>query len=291
MSLPPPRFADLHLHTRFSDGTYTPEDVAAAARKHGFAAVSVTDHDTVEGCEPAAAACKAAGIEFLTGVELTAEHNGQELHFLGYGIDIHMPAFLAEITKYQSVRQERIREMVTRLNELSLPLQAETVFALANCQSPGRPHVARALVNAGLCGDLDEAFERFLKKNRPAWVPKFKMSASRAIQVIQEAHGVAVLAHPGLTRSDDMIPEIVQAGLDGLECFHAKHTASMSARYLDIARQHHLLVTGGSDCHGLNKGKSLIGTIRLPYEHVEMLKSRVVQRAAISRPTGHSNQS
>src|SRR6266404_2541012 len=163
-------FADLHLHTNFSDGTYTPEEVVENARRHGLDGMALTDHDTVEGCPRAAAACGAAGIEFLVGAELTAEQDGHEIHILGYDFDIQNPRLLREIQKFQAVRQNRVREMVARLNRMNVPLQAEEVFALANCRAPGRPHVARALVAAGLVGSLDEAFERFLRKNRPAWV-------------------------------------------------------------------------------------------------------------------------
>ena len=266
-------FADLHLHTHFSDGTYSPEEVAALGRKFGFAALALTDHDTVEGCARMAAACETAGIEFITGTELTAERGGNELHLLAYFIDTGNAKFLAEIAKFQAVRQNRIREMVARLNDLNVPLAAETVFALANCRSPGRPHVARALVNAGHCATLDAAFERFLKKNRPAWVPKMKMSATDGIELIHQAGGLAVMAHPGLNRTDEVIPDLVDAGLDGIECFHTKHSTSTTGHYLELADKFHLLITGGSDCHGLSKGKPLIGTVKLPYVHVEKLKA------------------
>jgi len=265
-------FADLHLHTQFSDGTYSPEEVVSQATSHGLTAIALTDHDTVEGCERTARACEAAGVEFISGTELTAEHNNNELHVLGYFLDTQNAKLLAEIAKFQAVRQNRIQQMVGRLNELGVPLQAEAVFALANCRSPGRPHVARALVNAGLCANLDEAFERFLKKNRPAWVPKMKISALVAIELIHQAGGLAVMAHPGLNRTDEVIPHLVEAGLDGIECFHTKHSAAVSEHYLELADRFHLLVTGGSDCHGLSKGKPLIGTVKLPYEHVEKLK-------------------
>ncbi len=268
------RFADLHLHTNFSDGTYTPEELAAFGRQHGLAAMSLTDHDTIGGCARMATACQAVGIEFISGSELTAELNGNELHLLGYFIDIHNPKLLAEMSRFQTVRQNRIREMVARLNQLNIPLHDDAVFALANCLSPGRPHVARALIQAGFCKSLDEAFNRFLKKNKPAWVPKFKVSALDAIALIHQAGGVAVMAHPGLNRTDDIIPDLVAAGLDGLECFHSKHSTVTAEHYLMLADQHRLLVTGGSDCHGMNKGKPLIGTVKLPYEHVERLKER-----------------
>lgn len=276
-------FADLHLHTCFSDGTYTPEELALEASRRGLSAIALTDHDTVEGCERAAAACRDLGIEFIPGSELTAEQDDCEIHILGYLFDTTNPTLLSELGKFQSVRQNRIHEMVARLNALEIPLEAETVFALANCQSPGRPHVARALVEGGLCGSLDEAFERFLKKNRPAWVPKMKISALNAIELIHQVGGLAVMAHPALNRSDHVIPELIEAGLDGIECFHTKHSAPVAQHYLQIAEQHHLLVTGGSDCHGLSKGKPLIGTVKLPMERVRLLQGAAQQRKQRTR--------
>src|ERR1051325_1309238 len=252
-------FADLHLHSHFSDGTFAPEEIVALARKFGHAAIALTDHDSVEGCERMAAACETAQIEFITGAELTAEHADNELHILGYFIDPSNQRLLTELAKFQIVRQNRIRDMVARLNELNVPLKAEAVFELANCRSPGRPHVARALVQAGHCKSHDQAFERFLKKGRTAWVPKAKMSALQAIELIHQAGGLAVMAHPGLNRTDEVIPDLVDAGLDGIECFHTKHSAATSEHYLEIADKFNLLVTGGSDCHGLSKGKPLIG--------------------------------
>jgi 3',5'-nucleoside bisphosphate phosphatase len=281
MSAPPPgRWADLHLHTFFSDGTYSPQELVAQAQRTQLQVLALTDHDTVEGCAPTARACEAARIEFIAGTELTAEQGGHEIHILGYAMDVSHVRLLHEIGKFQLVRQQRIREMVQRLNEIKVPIQAEEVFALANCRAPGRPHVARALVQAGLVGSLDEAFERFLKKNRPAWVPKFKMSAADAIALVHEAGGVAVMAHPGLNRSDEVIPPMVESGLDGIECFHTKHSPSQSEHYQQIAARFGLLVTGGSDCHGMSKGRPLIGSVRLPYVHVEKLKARAAERRA-----------
>ena len=265
------KFADLHLHTQFSDGTFTPEELVLHAQKGGLACIALTDHDTVEGCPRAAAACAAVSMEFIPGAELTAEYQDTEVHILGYFLDTHNEVLLAKIAKFQTVRQNRIREMVAALNKLGISLKAEAVFELANCQSPGRPHVARTLVKEKLVGSLDEAFERFLKKGRPAWVPKAKMSALESIQLIHQAGGMAVMAHPGLNRTDEIIPDLVAAGMDGIECFHTKHSTATSERYLEIADKHHLLVTGGSDCHGYSKGRPLIGTVRLPYEHVQQL--------------------
>jgi 3',5'-nucleoside bisphosphate phosphatase len=268
------KFADLHLHTQFSDGTFSPEELTGHGQRLGFAALALTDHDSVEGCARMAAACGAAGIEFITGMELTAEQDDIEVHLLGYFVDTQNKKLLGEIGRFQAVRQNRIHEMVAKLNQLNVPLAADAVFALANCKSPGRPHVARALVQAGFCRTPDEAFERFLKKHRPAWVPKAKMSAREGVELIHQANGLAVMAHPGLNRTDDIIPALVDAGLDGIECFHTKHSTKTAERYLEIADKFKLLVTGGSDCHGFSKGKPLIGTVKLPYEHVEKLKAK-----------------
>lgn len=268
-------FTDLHLHTFFSDGTYSPEELASEAARFNLSAIALTDHDTVDGCERLAAACKQRGIEFIPGTELTAEIRGSELHMIGYFIDVNQPELLVKMSHFQKVRQDRIREMVERLNKMNIPLDVETVFAIANCNSPGRPHIGRALVQAGVCKTLDEAFERFLKKNRPAWVPKFKMSAQDAIQLIHNSGGLAVFAHPGLNRSDDLLSELVESGLDGLECYHTKHSTAVSEHYVALADRYKLAITGGSDCHGMNKGQPLIGSIKLPYDYVRKLKARL----------------
>ena len=266
--------ADLHLHTFFSDGTYTPEELAAHASAQGLSAVALTDHDTVDGCPRMAAACAANGLEFIPGAELTSEYKGKEFHILGYWLDTAAPALLSRLSGFQAVRTSRIRDMVQRLNQRGIPLTAEAVFAIANCRAPGRPHVARALVEGGHCATYDEAFERFLKKGRPGWVPKAKMEAATTIELIHAAGGAAVLAHPGLYHADRLIPELAAAGLDGLECWHTRHAADASASYARVAAELGLVATGGSDCHGMAKGEPLIGRVRLPYRQVTALYAR-----------------
>jgi predicted metal-dependent phosphoesterase TrpH len=265
-------FADLHLHTFFSDGTFSPEELAARGSEAGLVAMALTDHDTIEGCARMAQACQGLEIEFVVGTELTAEFDGREVHLLGFFLDLRNEKLLTEIKKFQDVRQSRVREMVSRLNKINVPLRAETVFELANCRSPGRPHVGRALVQEGFCATLDEAFERFLKKGRVAWVPKHKISALNAIDLIHQADGLAVLAHPGLNHCDEIIPSLVEQGLDGIECFHTKHSPGMTEHYLNLAAYLKVLVSGGSDCHGYSKKKPLIGGVKLPAHYFEKLK-------------------
>lgn len=273
-------FADLHLHTSFSDGTFSPEELVERAVEVGLSAMAVTDHDSVDACARVEAACRQHGLEFVSGTELTADADGRELHLLGYHFDPADQNFLEHLQKFQAGRQERLREMVARINALGIDLPEETVWEISQCRSPGRPHVARALVARGICQSFDEAFERFLKKDRPGWVPKYRISTVQAIDLIHRAGGLASLAHPGISQCNPLIPRLVEEGLDGLECFHSKHSPSVTEYYLSQAAGHRLLVTGGSDCHGLSKGTPLMGSIRLPKAHFDRLKEKAAARVA-----------
>lgn len=284
------KHADLHLHTHFSDGTFSPEELAAHAREHGLDAVALTDHDSVEGCERMEQACRREGLEFIPGAELTAEVTGQEVHVLGYWMDLSSPRLRAELRRFQGVRQQRVCEMVSRLNDSGVGLSESLVRSLARCEAPGRLHVARALVEQGFARDHDQAFDRFLKRGRPGFVPKARMSAEEAVGLIREAGGVAVLAHPGLYRNDSLIGRLKDAGIDGLECWHTRHSAEASEGYSRKAAELDLVATGGSDCHGMAKGEPLIGRVKLPYPQVEALRARRARRpddsgpASVTRP-------
>lgn len=268
------KLADLHLHTHFSDGTYSPEELAGHARSQGLDAVALTDHDSVEGCQRMESACHREGLEFIPGAELTAEVEGQEVHILGYWLDVGSAALRGELGRFQNVRQKRVREMVARLNENGVGVSEALVMSIANCEAPGRLHVARALVEQGYARDYDHAFDRFLKKGRAGFVPKARMSATEAVGVIRDAGGVAVLAHPGLYRNDSLIPKLKDAGISGLECWHTKHSPEASEGYSRRAAELDLIATGGSDCHGMAKGQPLIGRVKLPYAQVEALRAR-----------------
>lgn len=282
-------FADLHLHTNFSDGTFTPEELATRAAEQRLTAVALTDHDTVAGCPRMAEACEQQGVEFIPGAELTADHLGKEVHILGYWLDIGSPVLLSRLAGFQAIRTQRIRDMVYKLNRRGVPLTAEAVFQIAQCLSPGRPHVARALVEGGFCKTFDDAFERYLKKGRAGWVPKARMETRTAIDIIHAAGGVAVLAHPGLYRDDSIIPEIADDELDGLECWHTKHSADASSGYAKQAAELGLVATGGSDCHGMAKGQPLIGRVKLPYEQVAALKARRRSQPTPTAPSPSAN--
>ena len=274
------RLVDLHLHTRFSDGSYSPAELIHAAQGAGLAAIAVTDHDTLLGIADCLAAGQRAGFEVVAGVEMTCRIDTIELHLLGY--------FFGETWKSESlhaichhatkIRDQRIDDFIARLNALGIALTRADVGAPGvNPGSLGRPHVAAALVHKGVVKNLDEAFERFLKRGRPAYVERYRMTIAEAIGHIKRAGGLAVLAHPGLNRIDARIPELVDQGLDGLEVWHSKHSPTHSAKYLDMAAKLGLVATGGSDCHGPARGPAVIGSIKVPYAQLEALRDRLTR--------------
>lgn len=265
---------DLHCHSVFSDGGFTPEQIAIRAARRGLGAVALTDHDTVAGWERFRAACHAAGIEPVIGVELTAEQDGQDVDLLGWCFDPNHAELAHELQLCRQTRRQRIYDMTARLAQLGIAIQAEAVFALAGCDSPGRPHLAQLLVREGYCRSLEEAFHRFLRKDSPVWIPKRRLAAVRAIGLIHAAGGVVAMAHPGLTRRDDLIPRLAGLGLDGLECWHSAHSRSQAQRYLALANECRLLITGGSDCHGPAKGQPLLGSLRVPDTYLRALQER-----------------
>ncbi len=267
------RVADLHLHTRHSDGTFTSAEVVARAGAAGFACISLTDHDTLGGVPEMIPLCEAAGIEFIPGCELTARWNEKEVHVLAYCLRGEDPEFCAAIERFKSARAKRVADMVGKLQGKGVGLQVEDVTALADRGSAlGRLHVARALLNRGFIGEIDEAFQRFIGTGRPAFVPKFRLSVAEAATLIHRGGGAAIFAHPGLANLDDQFDALLAAGLDGIEVWHSRHSASQCKRYLDFATARGCVITGGSDCHGMAKGEVLIGSVRLDYAHVERLK-------------------
>ena len=273
-------YADLHLHTYFSDGTFSPEEVVERAEQQGLKAIAVTDHDTLDACPRAKEACDDRGIEFVYGTELTAEIDGSEVHVLGYFLNIEDPQLQSQIELFRKARVDRIYKMVDCLNKMGVQMEAKEVFEIANCKSPGRPHVARALIKKKVCPNYEAAFSRFLYNDGPAWVPKTRFPASDAIDIIHNAGGLAVLAHPVLNKRDDLIPELKDQGLDGIECFHTKHSGFQAKKYCQIANDNDLLISGGSDCHGFSKNRPLIGKIRLNEDYFSRLRGAAQSHSA-----------
>lgn len=266
------KFADLHLHTIFSDGTYTPQELISQSVKSGLSAIAVVDHDTVSGLEPTIKIGKIKNIEVLAGIELSAEYDGMEVHILGYLIDYKRKELIDKLEFLKKNRIERIYKIVDKLKNMGVTLEAESVFDMARHGTVGRLHVARAMVNTGLVGSIAGAFRKYIGDKCPAYVCNFRFSPSEAIKLIKEINGIPVLAHPYTLNKDELIPDFVDCGLMGLEVYYSEHTQAMINFYLGLARKYNLLITGGSDCHGNAKPEVKIGSIKIPYELVEKLK-------------------
>lgn len=245
---------DLHTHTSASDGYLAPGALIRAAQDAGIGVLGVTDHDTVDGLAEAETQARAAGIRLIPGIELSTYWRRVELHILGYFIDPRHPALLAFLTSTRSARLERLHAMVTRLFRLGLVVTADEALAETRDGNVGRPHLARVLVRRGYAASTDEAFDRYLGTDRPAYVPRPDVSIAEAVRVIHEAGGLAAWAHPGLHDRDDALPDLMAAGLDALEVYHPNHLPPKAARYRRLAAARGLLATGGSDFHGAEGG-------------------------------------
>jgi len=266
------KFADLHLHTFFSDGTYSPQVLVKEARGAGLSVIAVTDHDTVEAVKPAIASGAESGIEVIPGIELSCDYSGSEIHILGYFVDCDNKELLDKLYDLKKNRIARIHKIVSKLNDMGLALNAQSVFDFAKYGTVGRLHVARALLKGKFISTLQEAFQKFIGDKSPAYVCGFKLNPSEAISLIKKAGGLPVLAHPHTMGNDDLIFEFKKLGLMGLEVYYPEHSQAMINFYLNIAKEQDLLVTGGSDCHGQAKSEAKIGSVMLAYEFVEKLK-------------------
>jgi len=246
---------DLHLHTTASDGTDAPSDVVRIAFERGFSAIAITDHDSMSGVEEAVRAGAALGVRVIPGVEISA-CGEREVHVLGYGMT-SSETLEAHLTRMREQRSERMRQMVYRLNRIGVGITLKQATRGAT-GAVGRSHLARALVYRGDARDVRDAFNRYLAPGRPAFVPREKLSVEEAIDMIREAGGISVIAHPGQERIEGYwnrtrLQPLIRAGLAGLECFHPAHNTQQCMELVDICRQLGLLVTGGSDYHGTIK--------------------------------------
>lgn len=264
---------DLHVHTSASDGTDDPVLVVCRAGEIGLEAVGITDHDTVDGLLPAMEAGWAQSLEVIPGVELSTEYKGNEYHILGYLIDFQSADFLERLRRLRANRTERAFQMVQKLRELGVPITSDQVLAVAGRAAVGRPHIARVLAKEGLVGTIKEAFDRYIGTGCPAYVPRFKCTPFEAVQLIIRARGIPVLAHPGLADGDGIIPELAQAGLQGLEVYYPLHASKQIEHYLNLCSQYGLIPTGGSDYHGAeHEEHGKLATATVPYATVQRLK-------------------
>jgi len=248
---------DLHSHTTASDGTLSPAGLVREAVRHGVRVLAVTDHDSTDGIPQALEeARRHPPLEIVPGIEINCDVPGSEVHLLGYCLDWEADWFQDFLEGQRAERRARVIRITERLGELGMPIDPEEIFRLVKEGSAGRPHVAQAMVNRGYVASVRHAFDQYLHAGAIAHVPRRRLTPVEAVTVIRRARGVPVLAHPGVADRDALLPELVDAGLQGIECYYPEHSAAQVAHYRALCREHGLVETGGSDYHGPRRGRA-----------------------------------
>jgi len=274
---------DLHTHTTCSDGAVTPTQLVELAAAAQLAAVAITDHDTVAGLRSAAETGERLGVEVVSGVEISATWDSGTLHMLGYLFDPECPKLASALDEQRAARDRRNPLILEKLKALGFELTADEVALRAGGEVVGRPHIAQAMVARGYCCNVKEAFDRFLSDRGPAFVEKECVSPARAIQMIHDAGGLAVIAHPKWLHCSDedaldaAIYGLRELGVDGIECMHSDHDQADERRFEKMARRYGMLITGGTDWHGHKRGDVQLGRgrgrMRIPYELLARMKA------------------
>jgi predicted metal-dependent phosphoesterase TrpH len=266
-----PAFCDLHSHTLHSDGVLSPAALVELAQSQGVRVLGLTDHDTLAGLPAAVARGRELGVEVVPGIELSVEEDGRDIHLLGYFVS--RPGFLeAALAEIQRSRRQRAREIVERLGRLGVHVRYADVEQRARGGVVGRPHVAEEIVACGHAATLNEAFDRWIGTGGPAYVPKRTVSLVEGVEMLRRAGAVPVVAHPGVSDCDDLLPRFHDQGVQGLEVWHPQHGERLVRFYLQKARQYGLVPTGGSDFHREAPGCTLPGGLRLPLAVVDVLR-------------------
>jgi hypothetical protein len=275
---------DLHTHTIASDGTLRPRELVAEAAKRGVRVLAVTDHDSTEGlAEAIEEARRHPPLTIVPGIEINCDVEGAEIHILGYCMDYEAPWFQEFCRAQREERRARVYRMAERLAALGMPIDVERVFALVQEGSAGRPHVARVMVERGYVKTVREAFDKYLAADKPAHVPRKKLTPEDAVRLLRRAGGVPVFAHPGLSDRDELVPALVAAGLMGIECYYSEHSATQRGAYVDLCRRYDLVATGGSDFHGPSVRAAVLGNPTVPLAVWDALQAKAALARA-SRP-------
>jgi hypothetical protein len=264
--------ADLHVHSTASDGTLSPSQLVRLAIDSDVSVLAIADHDSVEGIAEATLAAAETTLTLIPAVELsTVARDGRDIHLLGYFVDPDDPSLLNSLRDLREARLSRAESMVAGLSAAGIPIALDTVLEMSAGGAVGRSHVARALVSAGHADSIAEAFTRFIGRGRPFYVAKDVRSPEQAIDCIRDSGGIAVIAHPGVSKVDDLLRELVEAGLQGIEAYHADHSAQQRGHYAAMALGLGLLTTGGSDFHGPGAPNARLGGVDIPEEAVTSL--------------------
>jgi predicted metal-dependent phosphoesterase TrpH len=281
-------YIDLHTHSTASDGIYSPTELLHRAKAIGLRVLALTDHDNTGGLDEAAKVAAQLDIDFIPGIEINTDVNGGEVHVLGYFIEYQRPAFQAILTVLRDARERRGQRMVELLNEEGIHVEWERVREIAQ-GSVGRPHVAKALLEAGYVKTIGEAFDKYIGTGKPAYVPRYKLTPDDAVRLIVSANGLPVIAHPielpGLTELRNWLPNLRKAGMVGLETYYGPYTAEDEQALQSLAQQYELVATGGTDFHGPGIHPTPLGGRYVPYTAVEGLKAEALKRRGKTPPT------
>jgi hypothetical protein len=270
------RYADLHTHTHHSDGTRTPREVIDVARAHGITIVAISDHDNLAAYFEAKRYADSVGVTLVPAIELSCIYDGVDVHVLAYAFDPMDERIDERLRSFRETRHRRGYAMVERLCELGYEISTARVDQLAAGGALGRPHVARALVEAGHVASVSEAFDRLLGAGKPAYIEKERFRIEEAVTLIHSAGGVTSIAHPVLYPDHErIVPELLDRGIDGVEAFHPDVDEINRERYSNLARFRGKLVTGGSDDHGTVKMSETLGTIRIPETMIAPILERL----------------
>ncbi len=265
--------ADLHIHTTASDGLLTPTEVVQWAAIKRIRAIGITDHDSVNGINEAISASLNLNIEIIPGIELNSQYIDEEIHILGYFIDYESKKLAEKLEFIRASRYSRMIKIISKLNSMGVKIDFENLKINNNATSIGRPHIARALVEKGYVSNMKAAFDKYLGRNRPAYVERYRLSVGEAIELIESIGGVPVIAHPGLIAKKKYIDEIIDLGIKGIEVYHTKHDTNTTSELLKTAKERKLLITGGSDCHGMFiKNEPILGSVSVDYLLVQKIK-------------------
>ena len=269
---------DFHIHTTFSDGSFTPEEVVKMAQERALEAIAITDHDSVEGIERARTACLNAGIEFVPGIEFSTDYLGKEVHILGYFINEKDEEFKKILKNMQEERGRRTEKIVKRLNELNIKISVSDVLNESTSGLISRNHIASVLLKKGYVYSRGAAFYEYLGSNGAAYIPKNSVSPEDAVKIITKNGGIASLAHPHLIplgngKFIEFLLKLRDAGLKGIEGYYNGFEAKERNIYKKIADENGLIVTGGSDFHGLTRDGVILGAAEVPYTVYENMKS------------------
>lgn len=258
---------DLHVHSTASDGVLAPDAIVVDAKRLGLRAIALTDHDSVEGVASALKAGERLDLTVVPAVELSARaEDGRDMHILGYRVDHTDQRLLARLLELRDRRRARALKMIEALREGGYGLDPDAVMRLAGEGAVGRAHIARALESSGKVSSAGAAFRDLIGHGKPFYVPKPGVRPEDIIALIRQSCGLAVLAHPGISRVDDLLGGLVAAGLQGVEVWHSEHSAADTKRYAEVARRRGLLATGGSDFHGPRSsgGGKRLGAVDVP---------------------------